>query len=74
MYNSSTCGFAIFLSNFEVRQSCLMRFLNFPYFYFTGVVHNISLLRDILDRPAFIAGNLTTDFLKHEYGDGFKGK
>lgn len=39
-----------------------------------GVMHNISLLRDILDRPAFLAGNLSTNFLNEEYQDGFKGK
>ena len=38
------------------------------------MLHNISLLRDILDRPSFLAGNLSTDFLNEEYQDGFKGE
>eukprot|EP00795_Rhopilema_esculentum_P016543 gene16543-7967_t len=43
-------------------------------FVIRGVLHNISLLRDILDRPSFLAGNLSTDFLNEEYQDGFKGR
>jgi len=39
-----------------------------------GVNHNIALLRDIMDRPSFMAGNLSTNFLNEEYTDGFKGR
>eukprot|EP00794_Sanderia_malayensis_P010928 gene10928-12089_t len=44
------------------------------YYVIRGVMHNISLLRDIMDRPSFVAGNLSTNFLNEEYPEGFKGK
>lgn len=38
-----------------------------------GVGHNIPFLRDLCAHPRFIAGNLTTAFIKEEYPQGFKG-
>lgn len=38
-----------------------------------GVTHNIPLLRDILTKKAFIDGTLSTNFIKEEYPEGFKG-
>ncbi len=39
-----------------------------------GVTHNIPLLRDILTKKSFIDGTLSTNFIKEEYPDGFKGE
>jgi len=39
----------------------------------TGVKHNISLLRSVLEHPQYVAGKFTTNFLKETYPDGFKG-
>ena len=38
-----------------------------------GVTHNISLLRDILTEPKFIAGEVTTNYLPEVYPEGFHG-
>jgi len=38
-----------------------------------GVQNNVELLRDILTKETYRRGDLTTDFLKHEYPHGFKG-
>ena len=39
----------------------------------TGVVNNISLLRNVLENDKFVNGNLNTGFLKQEYPEGFQG-
>lgn len=39
----------------------------------TGVKHNISLLRSVLEHPLYIEGNFTTKFLQEVYPQGFKG-
>jgi propionyl-CoA carboxylase alpha chain len=41
---------------------------------FSGVTHNIPLLRDILTEKNFIHGNISTNYLSEVYPVGFKGK
>mmetsp|Transcript_7457 Transcript_7457/g.11040 ORF Transcript_7457/g.11040 Transcript_7457/m.11040 type:complete len:707 (+) Transcript_7457:32-2152(+) len=38
-----------------------------------GVTTNIELLRDVITKDSYRAGDLTTDYLPHTYPDGFKG-
>ncbi|KAJ3407137.1 hypothetical protein HDU80_009592 [Chytriomyces hyalinus] len=38
-----------------------------------GVTHNIPLLRDVISHPRFVSGKISTNFLPHEYPQGFKG-
>lgn len=38
-----------------------------------GVQNNVELLRDVLTLPKYRKGDLTTDFLKEVYPNGFKG-
>lgn len=40
---------------------------------YSGVTHNIPLLRDVVSHSRFIRGELTTSFLAEEYPSGFKG-
>ena len=37
-----------------------------------GVEHNIPFLRDLLEKPTFKKGQLSTGFIPHEYPNGFK--
>ncbi|KAL3283261.1 hypothetical protein HHI36_006409 [Cryptolaemus montrouzieri] len=37
-----------------------------------GVTHNIPLLRDVLTEERFVDGNISTNYLKEVYGEGFK--
>ena len=48
-------------------------FLSFFFSCFLGVNHNISLLRDIITQPKFVAGDITTNFIQDVYPGGFKG-
>jgi len=38
-----------------------------------GVDHNVCFLRDVMENPRFLAGNLSTKFIPEEYPHGFKG-
>uniref|UniRef100_A0AAR2JSK0 Propionyl-CoA carboxylase alpha chain, mitochondrial n=1 Tax=Pygocentrus nattereri TaxID=42514 RepID=A0AAR2JSK0_PYGNA len=40
---------------------------------FSGVTHNIPLLREIIVHPRFISGDISTNFLPEVYPEGFKG-
>lgn len=40
---------------------------------FSGVTHNISLLREVIIHPRFVRGDISTKFLPEVYPDGFKG-
>ncbi len=40
-------------------------------YYIRGVSHNIAFLAALIAHPRFAAGNLTTNFIAEEYGDGF---
>ena len=42
-------------------------------FVIRGIAHNISFLEAIISHPRFIAGDINTDFIQHEYPDGFGG-
>lgn len=35
--------------------------------------HNIPVLRDIITQPKFVSGDITTNFIKDVYPNGFKG-
>ncbi|XP_067890323.1 propionyl-CoA carboxylase alpha chain, mitochondrial isoform X8 [Heterodontus francisci] len=39
-----------------------------------GVTHNIPLLREVINHPRFVKGDITTNFLPEVYPDGFKGR
>ena len=39
----------------------------------SGVRHNIPFLRALCDHPAFIGGQLSTNFIPEHYAEGFKG-
>ncbi|XP_076323699.1 propionyl-CoA carboxylase alpha chain, mitochondrial-like isoform X1 [Tachypleus tridentatus] len=39
-----------------------------------GVTHNIPLLRDIMTEERFVKGDISTNYLKTVYPEGFKGK
>jgi len=39
-----------------------------------GVKNNIPLLRDIIQQPKFIEGDISTNFLAETYPDGFPGQ
>ncbi|CAH8434841.1 unnamed protein product [Heterobilharzia americana] len=39
-----------------------------------GVTHNIPLLRDIITEKRFVSGNISTNYLREVYPNGFKGK
>jgi propionyl-CoA carboxylase alpha chain len=43
-------------------------------FYIRGISHNISFLASVLAHPRFAKGNLSTNFIAEEYGDGFTGE
>jgi propionyl-CoA carboxylase alpha chain len=43
-------------------------------FYIRGISHNISFLASVLAHPRFAKGNLSTNFIDEEYGDGFTGE
>ncbi|KJE98456.1 propionyl-CoA carboxylase subunit alpha [Capsaspora owczarzaki ATCC 30864] len=36
-----------------------------------GVTHNIPILRDMIDHPRFISGDISTKFIQEEYPTGF---
>jgi propionyl-CoA carboxylase alpha chain len=38
-----------------------------------GLNHNMCFLRDVMDNPRFIEGDLSTKFIPNEYPDGFHG-
>lgn len=38
-----------------------------------GVDHNVPLLRDIIEQPRFVSGDITTEFLPEVYPDRFQG-
>jgi propionyl-CoA carboxylase alpha chain len=40
-------------------------------FYVAGLRHNIAFLAAIVDKERFVAGALSTDFIAHEFPDGF---
>ena len=42
-------------------------------FHNLGLINNVSLLRDVVTHPYFIAGDITTKFFEEHYPDGFKG-
>lgn len=37
-----------------------------------GVNHNVCFLRDVMENPKFLSGNLSTKFIAEEYPTGFK--
>ena len=39
----------------------------------SGIAHNISFLQAIMQHPRFISGDISTNFIAHEYPDGFLG-
>lgn len=39
-----------------------------------GVRHNVPLLRDIINQPQFISGDISTNFIQEVYPDGFTGR
>lgn len=41
---------------------------------FSGVTHNIALLREVIKHPRFIQGDISTKFLPEVYTEGFKGE
>jgi len=51
----------------EVLREALDRYI------IDGVEHNIPLLRDLLEHPKYVAGEINTNFLPEEYPDGFHG-
>ena len=42
-------------------------------FIIKGVACNINFVRDVMDNPRFMSGNLTTHFIAQEYPEGFRG-
>lgn len=59
----------------NLRESAVWFSCYIPLFPpFSGVTHNISLLRDILSERNFQEGNINTNYLAHIYPDGFQGK
>lgn len=38
-----------------------------------GVTHNIPLLREVIEHPRFVAGDISTKFLPEEFPTGFTG-
>lgn len=40
----------------------------------SGVTHNIPILRDIITHPKFLSGDISTNFIKEVYPNGFQGK
>ena len=42
-------------------------------FVISGVTSNIPFCRDVIEHPAFIAGDMTTEFIPQHYPDGFHG-
>jgi propionyl-CoA carboxylase alpha chain len=38
-----------------------------------GVGHNVSFLRALVDHPRFRSGRITTQFIREEYPEGFRG-
>ncbi|MDG2404832.1 MAG: acetyl/propionyl/methylcrotonyl-CoA carboxylase subunit alpha [Paracoccaceae bacterium] len=38
-----------------------------------GISHNVPFLSAVMDHPKFIAGEMTTAFIKEEYPEGFNG-
>ena len=40
---------------------------------FSGVTHNIPLLRDVITENTFVSGNITTKYLQTVFPEGFKG-
>jgi propionyl-CoA carboxylase alpha chain len=45
----------------------------FDYYVICGVKNNIPLLRDIIQQPAFVEGDISTNFLAETYPEGFPG-
>jgi len=43
------------------------------FIFFTGVTHNIPMLRDIVVEDKFVKGDISTKYLPQVYPDGFKG-
>jgi propionyl-CoA carboxylase alpha chain len=44
------------------------------HYVIRGVKNNIPLLRDIIQQPKFIQGDISTNFLAETYPDGFPGR
>ncbi|MEK9945954.1 MAG: acetyl/propionyl/methylcrotonyl-CoA carboxylase subunit alpha [Alphaproteobacteria bacterium] len=40
-------------------------------FYVRGIAHNVRFLRDVVERPAFIDGALSTSFIDQTWPDGY---
>ncbi|EDQ91197.1 uncharacterized protein MONBRDRAFT_17922 [Monosiga brevicollis MX1] len=43
------------------------------HYVIRGVKHNIPLLRDVIEQPRFVSGDISTSFLQETYPDGFPG-
>jgi len=41
-------------------------------FYIAGLRHNIAFLNAIIEKPRFVDGRLSTDFITQEFPDGFR--
>jgi propionyl-CoA carboxylase alpha subunit len=41
-------------------------------FYVAGLRHNIAFLNAIIEKPRFVEGRLSTDFIAEEFPDGFR--
>jgi propionyl-CoA carboxylase alpha chain len=58
----------------KTREESRLRMIEaLDKYIITGVKHNISLLRSVLEHPKYIDGKFTTKFLQETYPDGFKG-
>jgi propionyl-CoA carboxylase alpha chain len=58
----------------KTRQESIDRMIKaLDKYVIVGVKNNISLLRDILENKNYTSGKLTTDYLKDNYPEGFKG-
>ena len=52
----------------------ILVYCKFVYIILAGVTHNIPVLRDIITHPRFISGDISTNFIKEVYPNGFPGK
>lgn len=58
----------------KTREESIDRMLDaLDTYVIHGVQNNVELLRDVLTDPIYRKGELTTDYLKHQYPEGFKG-
>ena len=56
-----------------MEKNNILQQMKFGIMCFSGVTHNIPLLRDVITENTFVSGSITTKYLQTVFPEGFKG-